>query len=92
VEHAYAGAGGALELRVRRGPVGLEMIVADDGAGLPPDFALEGSTRLGLQIVRSLVVGEMRGTLALRSRGQRGTEAVVAIPASQLSAGPLSAG
>jgi len=92
VEHAYAGAGGALQLRVTRTEAGLEMILADDGEGLPAHFALEGSTRLGLQIVRSLVVGEMRGTLALRTRGRRGTEAVVAIPASQLIAGPLPPG
>ena len=74
------------------------MIVADDGPGLPPDFALEGSTRLGLQIVRSLVVGEMRGTLALRPRvdaddpGAHGTEAVVAIPADRLLAPALRVG
>ena len=92
VEHAYAGAGGQVQMRVRRGPAGLEVVVADDGAGLPQDFALEGSTRLGLQIVRSLVVGEMRGTLALRPRVPRGTEAVVAIPAGQLAVPPLPAG
>ena len=87
VEHAYAGEGGRLEVRVARSETGLEVVVADDGAGLPPDFRLEGSTRLGLQIVRALVVGELRGTLALRPRSPRGTEAVIAVPAASLAAG-----
>lgn len=92
VEHAYAGEGGSLEVRVDRGTAGMEVVVADDGAGLPADFQLEGSTRLGLQIVRALVVGEMRGTIVLRPRSPRGTEAVVAVPASQLVEMPLGAG
>ena len=92
VEHAYAGQGGSLEVRVDRGPYGMEVVVADDGAGLPADFRLEASTRLGLQIVRALVVGEMRGTIALRPATPRGTEAVVAIPAAQLIEMPLGAG
>jgi two-component sensor histidine kinase len=57
------------------------MVVADDGAGLPADFTPERSTRLGLQIVRALVVGELGGTFALRRAPKRGTEAVVALPA-----------
>jgi two-component sensor histidine kinase len=92
VEHAYAGNGGELELRVTRTSSGLEVVVADDGAGLPPDFALESSTRLGLQIVRSLVVGELRGTIALRPRLPHGTEAVVAVPTSRLQTHPMQAG
>jgi two-component sensor histidine kinase len=84
VEHAFAGEGGGLEMRIRRDAGGLELVVADDGAGLPADFALEHSPRLGLQIVRTLVVGEMRGTLALRPGPTGGTEAVVAIPAASL--------
>ncbi|MGH3745655.1 MAG: sensor histidine kinase, partial [Mycobacteriales bacterium] len=92
VEHAYAGEGGSLEVRVDRGAAGMEVVVADDGAGLPADFRLEGSTRLGLQIVRALVVGEMRGTIVLRPGSSRGTEAVVAVPASQLVEMPLEAG
>jgi two-component sensor histidine kinase len=58
----------------------LEMVVADDGRGLPVGFKLENADGLGLQIVRTLVVGEMRGTLALRPGFGSGTEASVAIP------------
>ena len=82
VEHAFDGCAGTIEVRVRRPERGgLELVVADDGAGLPTDFTPEHSTRLGLQIVRALVVGELGGTFALRRGRQRGTEAVVALPA-----------
>ncbi len=47
------------------------MVVDDDGAGLPAGFDVAASTRLGLQIVRTLVEGELRGTLALRPRRRR---------------------
>ena len=56
------------------------MRVADTGKGLPPDFSLEDSQRLGLQIVRTLVTGELGGTLELRPRPGGGTEAVLDVP------------
>jgi len=66
--------------------------VADDGAGLPSGFRIEESAGLGLQIVRTLVVGELRGTIVLRPRTPCGTEAVVAIPAARLRTGSLPPG
>jgi two-component system, sensor histidine kinase PdtaS len=80
VEH---GAASAIRLSVSRRGSQLDLVVADDGAGLPADFNLEKAQGLGLQIVRTLVVGEMRGTLALRPGTQGGTEAAVAIPEIQ---------
>jgi two-component system, sensor histidine kinase PdtaS len=62
------------------------MVVADDGRGLPAGFSLERADGLGLQIVRTLVVGEMRGTLAIRPAPNGGTEAAVAI--SEIAATP----
>ncbi len=57
---------------VRRRGDQLDLVVADDGRGLPAGFSLEKAPGLGLQIVRTLVVGEMRGTLALRpAQGRR---------------------
>ena len=82
LEHGFpAGSGaGELMLRVSRADGGLEVVVADDGQGLPEGFRIEGSTRLGLQIVRTLVDSELGGTVTLRSRPGRGTEAVLRIP------------
>jgi two-component sensor histidine kinase/PAS domain-containing protein len=82
---AYAKApAGVIEVRVTRDQERLTVVVADDGAGLPTGFALDSSTRLGLQIVRSLVVSELRGTFALTPGAHGGTEAIVAVPAAVL--------
>ncbi|MDQ6649385.1 MAG: PAS domain-containing sensor histidine kinase [Actinomycetota bacterium] len=87
VEHAFADRGGTLEVlssRGERGPDGtrLDVVVVDDGAGLAPDFSLEDSSRLGLQIVRTLVVGELGGALSLAARPEGGTSVHVHIPLS----------
>jgi two-component sensor histidine kinase len=54
--------------------------VTDGGAGLPAGFQLDRSPRLGLQIVRTLVTGELRGTIELRTRPEGGTEAALVVP------------
>jgi two-component sensor histidine kinase len=79
VEHAAAS---SIEVCVRRSKTALEVVVRDDGRGLPAGFALAASTRLGLQIVRTLVEGELRGTLALEPAEGRGTAATVVVPLS----------
>jgi two-component sensor histidine kinase len=58
----------------------LHVTVADNGRGLPADFDQAGDGRLGLQIVRALATGELRGTIELRNRAQGGTEAVLVVP------------
>jgi two-component sensor histidine kinase len=58
----------------------LHVTVADNGRGLPADFDADRSGQLGLQIVRALVTGELRGTIELRNRAEGGTEAVLVVP------------
>jgi two-component sensor histidine kinase len=58
----------------------LHVTVADNGRGLPDDFRADASQRLGLQIVKALATGELRGTIELRNRAGGGTEAVVVVP------------
>ena len=58
----------------------LHVTVADNGQGLPPDFRADASGRLGLQIVRALATGELRGSIELRNRAGGGTEAVLVVP------------
>jgi two-component sensor histidine kinase len=58
----------------------LHVTVADDGQGLPEDFKADASGRLGLQIVRALATGELRGSIELRNRAGGGTEAVLVVP------------
>ncbi len=63
-----------------RAPELLTVTVTDSGAGLPPGFDLENTTSLGLQIVRTLVEGELGGRISLRPRDGGGTIAVVDLP------------
>jgi len=58
----------------------LHVSVADNGQGLPEDFDLDAGDRLGLQIVRTLARGELRGSIEMRNRAGGGTEAVLVVP------------
>lgn len=58
----------------------LHVTVADNGTGLPDGFTFGGGNRLGLQIVRALATGELRGSIELRNRAGGGTEAVLVVP------------
>ncbi|ROT32253.1 PAS domain-containing sensor histidine kinase [Micromonospora sp. HM5-17] len=58
----------------------LHVTVADNGRGLPADFDADQRSRLGLQIVRALATGELRGTIELRNREGSGTEALLVVP------------
>jgi len=58
----------------------LRVEVVDDGSGLPAGFDIGRSDRLGLQIVRTLVEGELGGRLALTRRDGGGTLASVVVP------------
>jgi two-component sensor histidine kinase len=71
---------GCLEVSAKREPGRLTFTVADNGVGLPADFDLAASTSLGLQIVRTLVLTELRGTLDLAPRSGGGTQVIVTLP------------
>ncbi|GAA1796712.1 PAS domain-containing protein [Planosporangium flavigriseum] len=84
VEHAYGpGDEGEVVIGAHRFRRQLHVTVTDTGRGLPDDFDLEASERLGLQIVRTLATGELRGSLELRRRAEGGTEAVMVVPLSK---------
>jgi two-component sensor histidine kinase len=79
VEHG-AGAAAGVEVTVERGEAGaVRMQVRDHGPGLPAGFTLEGSDRLGLQIVRTLVETELGGELELAPAPGGGTVATVVL-------------
>ena len=80
VEHAFPAQTGTIDVRITREAESLHVVVEDDGRGLPDDFDLATSRRLGLQIVRTLVESELRGTIVLRPRQAGGTEALVSLP------------
>ncbi|HTF10264.1 MAG TPA: histidine kinase N-terminal domain-containing protein [Asanoa sp.] len=82
-EHGFSG-DSAVEpevvVAVHRFRKQLHVTVADNGRGLPPDFDPDKGGRLGLQIVRALATGELRGSIELRNRAEGGTEAVLVVP------------
>jgi two-component system, sensor histidine kinase PdtaS len=92
VEHAFPAPGradpGAVVVTARRTPGALVATVADDGSGLPDGFDVASSSRLGLQIVRTLVDSELRGTLTLQPGERAGTTVTVSVPLDEPAAGP----
>ncbi|MGH8775995.1 MAG: histidine kinase N-terminal domain-containing protein [Jiangellaceae bacterium] len=88
LEHGVGAAAGRVELVADRRAGRLRVVVDDDGRGLPPGFDAEESGRLGLQIVRTLVVGELGGTLAVGARPSRGTRVVLDLPAREAQQPP----
>ncbi|MCU1587252.1 MAG: signal transduction histidine kinase [Frankiales bacterium] len=81
VEHAYPGeATGPIEVLVERGDDVIAVEVRDEGRGLPPAFDVATSTRLGLQIVRTLVAGELGGELAVENRVPHGARVRLSVP------------
>jgi two-component system, sensor histidine kinase PdtaS len=79
--HAFEpGRVGEVVVGARRSAGALDVVVADDGRGLPEGFDVEASDGLGLQIVRTLLASELDSELVLRGRAGGGTEAVLRLP------------
>ncbi|MEU4320125.1 sensor histidine kinase [Nocardia fluminea] len=86
IEHAFdAGENGTVTIRSERSARWLDVIISDDGRGLPSGFSLEGSDRLGLQIVRTLVTSELGGSIGLHPGADVGTDAVLRVPLGRRS-------
>jgi two-component sensor histidine kinase len=73
-EHGLdGGAGTLLEVTAQRRGDRLTITVVDDGRGLPMGFDPRSAGNLGLQIVRTLVQGELGGEFDMRQRDGGGT-------------------
>lgn len=80
IEHGLAGGRGRVLVRPEQTNGVLTVDVLNDGASLPPDFALEDSKSLGLSIVTTLVA-DLGGTFEMESLGEGfGTRARLRIP------------
>jgi two-component sensor histidine kinase len=58
----------------------LLITVTDDGVGLPEGFDPQRAGNLGLQIVRTLVVGELGGSFDMVPAESGGTRVVLEVP------------
>ncbi len=81
VEHGFRDGEGTVVLAAQRLVGRLRVSVVDDGVGLPDGFDLDGSTSLGLSIVRTLVESELDGQLEMGPAPGGGTRVVLDIPA-----------
>lgn len=92
IEHAFdrTDKGGRVVIRADRSARWLEIVVHDDGRGLPEDFNLEASDRLGLQIVRTLVNAELDGSLEMRPAADGGTDALMRVPIGRRAVRPAT--
>mgnify|MGYP003758052811 CR=1 FL=1 len=79
VEHGLAGLEGRVEIITERDDERLRVRVRDTGAGLPEGEVGRG---LGTQIVRTLIQGELGGTIDWHSLAgeETGTEVTIEIP------------
>jgi two-component sensor histidine kinase len=82
IEHAFDATTqrGCVTIRAERSARWLDVVVHDDGRGLPDGFSLEKSDRLGLQIVRTLVSAELDGSLGMHDLPIGGTDVVLRVP------------
>ena len=82
IEHAFdpTARGGSVTIVAERSARWLDVVVHDDGRGLPEGFSLDKSDSLGLQIVRTLVSAELDGSLGMREAPDRGTDVVLRVP------------
>ncbi len=92
VEHAFgewtgqATADSVGQIALTIGNDGRRVVVAvrDDGQGLPEGFTIEGTTSLGLSIVRDLVTGQLGGRIHMHTDG--GTVVDLEVPAYRSAA------
>lgn len=88
VEHGVKGqVGGVVHITAERGSERLRVVVRDNGSGLPDGVVGEG---LGTQIVRTLVEGELSGTISWHTTQGEATEVVIDVPLQYLQEKPVT--
>jgi two-component sensor histidine kinase len=83
VEHGFEQRpGGHVQLTLQDEGDRVVVRVRDNGSGLPESFDMQNADSLGLQIVRTLVREDLKGTIEMRNGD--GAEAIVSFPKSIL--------
>jgi two-component sensor histidine kinase len=80
LEHGYERQeGGTITVNLKDDGEQITISVDDDGVGLPEEFDLSRTSSLGLQIVKTLAEGDLKGKFELSGR-DKGVSAVVTFP------------
>jgi len=80
MEHGFDGQGGRIVVTLAESePNGMLLEVADDGRGLPADFAVENADSLGLRIATTLA-SQLGGRFELLPGEDRGARALLSFP------------
>lgn len=79
LEHAFSlpRQGGQIDLTLTQDGPHVQVVLSDNGRGLPRDFDLKRDHGLGLQIVLTLVEKDLAGTLQLENRPEGGSRATL---------------
>ena len=77
VEHGLAERSGVVHINAERKPKKLGITISDNGKGLAGGKVGQG---LGTQIIRTLIEGELRGTIRWFSPTEGGTRVVIELP------------
>lgn len=82
IEHAFDSTATRrrVTIRAERSARWLDVVVSDDGHGLPAGFSLDNPDHLGLQIVNTLISAELDGSLQAREPVDGGVEMELRIP------------
>lgn len=85
IRHGISGraSGGTVTVIARQDRGRLEILVADDGVGLPPGWTLETSSGMGLSVTRERILGlypDGNSSFSVRPRSGCGTEAEISLP------------
>jgi two-component sensor histidine kinase len=57
---------GQVQIDLANDNQGIEVVITDNGRGLPQDFSIQTTTSLGLSIVRDLLQSQLGGTIDMR--------------------------
>ena len=65
--HGLAGEDGVISVEVSSLEDSIRIVFTDSGKGLPSDFNMAKSKRLGMQIINNLVTHELEGTMTIEN-------------------------
>ena len=79
LEHGLSEIGDTVNVCVAKSDSTMTVSVIDNGVGIPDDFSLEKNTNLGLQIVQTLTINELAGSIEFL-KPIKGTEVKLVLP------------